>query len=121
MASAAARNVVNNVKYEPKFGRVTIRREVEKKTSGGVYIPESAQKRNARCVGIIDALGDTAGWADVPEKGYIQTLRVGDTVVFGRHSGAWLDATYGANGENDDGTLFICQDADILAVIKEVA
>jgi co-chaperonin GroES (HSP10) len=46
-------------------------------------------------------------------------MQVGDKVIFGRHSGAWLDATYGNRGEaNDDGKLFICQDADILAVIK---
>lgn len=121
MAEAAARNVGNDVRYEPKFGRVIVRREVESKTSGGIYIPEAAQKRNASCVGIITALGETAGWAEVPDKGHIQTMKVGDKVVFGRHSGAWLDATYGAKGENDDGTLFICQDADILAVIKEAA
>lgn len=110
----------SGVKFEPKFGRVLIKRAVEVKTTGGIYIPESAQKRNASCVGVIVGLGETAGWAEVPEQGHIRTMQIGDKVVFGRHSGAWLDATYGNKGEiNDDGTLFICQDADILAVIKE--
>lgn len=67
-------------------------------------------------------LGETAGWVDVYKDGTqtpIQTMFVGDKVIFGRHSGAWLDATTTGEKDNDDGSLFICQDADILAVIKE--
>ena len=57
---------------------------------------------------------------DQGELSPIQTLKVGQKVIFGRHSGAWLDATYGADGkENDDGSLFICQDQDILAIVNE--
>lgn len=107
----------SSVKYKPKFGRVLIKREVKEKTAGGIIIPDA--KRHATCEGVILALGETAGWAEVPENGHIQTMKVGDKVIFGRHSGAWLDATYGNNGANDDGSLFICQDADILAIIKE--
>lgn len=100
----------------PKFGRVLIKREIKEKI-GSIIIPDA--KRHATCEGTIVALGETAGWAEIPEKGYVQTLAVGDQVIFGRHSGAWLDATYGRGGEtNDDGSLFICQDADILAVNK---
>lgn len=108
---------------KPKFGRVLIKRELEEKTKGGIYIPETAAKRNAPCVGVIAALGETAGWTETyctSEHGVdtkpIQTLRVGDKVIFGRHSGAWLDGTY-KDSENNDGTLFICQDQDILAVV----
>jgi len=107
-------------KYVPKFGRVLIEREIEKQTKGGIIIPENQAKRHSKCIGKIVALGETAGWAEVPGDGYKQTLKVGDKVVIGKHSGAWLDGTYvepGAN--NEDGTLFICQDADILAVINE--
>jgi co-chaperonin GroES (HSP10) len=106
--------------YEPKFGRVLIKREI-KKQIGSIILPDQQQKRHAACVGQIVGLGETAGWAEDPAtRQYIQTLKVGDTVAFGRHSGAWLDATYGDKGQdNDDGSLFICQDADILAVIKE--
>lgn len=114
----------SSVKYEPKFGRVIIKREVTTKTTGGIIIPDNAAKRNANCIGTVVALGETAGWTETYKDGErvpVQTLKVGDLVVFGRHSGAWLDATYGANGANDDGTMFICQDADILAVIREQA
>lgn len=107
-------------KYFPKFGRVLIKREVKEKTTGGIILPETSKKRIASCDGIIIALGETAGWTetynDEGERIVIQTLSVGDKVVFGRHAGAWLDMTDEAK---DDGTLYICQDQDILAVIKE--
>lgn len=110
-------NPASGVRYEPKFGRVLIKREVREKV-GSIILPDA--KKHARCVGVIQALGETAGWVEIPEEGYKQTMKAGDTVVFGRHSGAWLDATYGNDGkEHDDGTMFICQDADILAIIRE--
>lgn len=115
-------------KYQPKFGRVLIKREIKEKTKGGIIIPTDSAKRNASCDGVIIALGETAGYTESYFKDddgqfiqhTVQTLHVGDKVIFGRYSGAWLDMTYGTRGEeNDDGTMFICQDADILAVIKE--
>lgn len=105
---------------KPKFGRVLIKREVAEKTSGGLIIPETAAKRHAPCVGVIVALGETAGWTETLHSDPIQTLKIGDKVIFGRHSGAWLDGTYKGD-QNEDGTLFICQDQDILAVIQEAA
>lgn len=112
----------SNIRYKPKFGRVLIKREVKTKTAGGIIITEDTAKRNATCEGVIVGLGETAGWAETYEDNErvpVQTLNVGNKVIFGRHSGAWLDATYGTKGQEDDGTLFICQDADILAVIEE--
>lgn len=104
-------------RYEPKFGRVLVEREIKEKTSGGIIIPNA--KRHASCVGVIVALGETAGWVTVNDQPQ-QIFKIGDKVVFGRYSGTWLDATYDPKGEvNDDGKMFICQDEDILAVIKE--
>lgn len=111
-------------KYKPKFARVLIEREVRQKV-GSIIIPETMAKRHASSVGKIVALGETAGWTETynenGESTPVQTLRVGDKVIFGRHSGAWLDeGAYDAKGnETDQGTLFICQDQDILAVINE--
>ena len=108
-------------KYEPKFGRVLIKREIQEQTAGGIIIPDTVAKRNAPCIGTIVALGETAGWTEVPyDEGNKQQriMNVGDKVIFGRHSGAWLDGTYKDDG-NTDGTLFICQDGDILTVIRE--
>lgn len=104
--------MASSIKYDPKFGRVIIKREVRDKTKGGIILPENSAKRLAPCEGIIVALGETAGWTETHAEP-IQTLHVDDKVVFARHAGAWLD------GSDDDGTLFICQDQDILAVIKE--
>ena len=106
---------------KPKFGRVLIKREITEKTAGGILLPDTVAKRHANCEGVIQALGETAGWTQTYDSNgepfYTQTLKVGDRVIFGKHSGAWLDATYGKAGEDkDDGTLFICQDEDILAV-----
>jgi len=108
-----------SVKYQPKFGRVLIKREVQEKSAGGIIIPNA--KRHAHSNGTIVALGETAGWTrSYDGQGneiMIKSLNVGDKVVFGKHAGAWLDATY--TGGNDEGTLFICADEDILAVTKE--
>lgn len=93
-------------KYRPLFGRVIIRREVTAKTGGGIIIPETVAKRHAKCSGVVVAIGPSA-----------EGVREGDKVLFGKHAGAWLDATFTDKGEEkDDGTLFICQDEDILAV-----
>lgn len=104
-------------KYEPKFGRVLIRREVKEKI-GSIIIADA--KRHAKSEGVIEALGETAGLTEVPgQSEVIQTLKVGDKVIFGMHSGVWLNGTYTPTGANEDGTLFMCQDQDILAVVKE--
>lgn len=116
----------SSVKYQPKFGRILIKREVQEKI-GSIYIPDAQQKRHAACEGVIIALGETAGFTDTyyeDADGSLQLKTVrcfqaGQRVLFGRHAGAWLDSTQGVKGENDDGTLFICQDQDILAVINE--
>lgn len=111
-----------SLSYEPKFGRVLIKREVKTKTAGGIIILEDAAKRHATCEGEIVALGETAGWAEAYIDGTltpIKTLEIGQKVIFGRHAGMWLDATNDKDGQKDDGSLFMCQDADILAVIKE--
>lgn len=105
-------------KLAPKFGRVLIKREVKEKTKGGLILPENAAKRHAPCEGVIVSLGETAGWVEVYEDEKLtpkKIFEIDDKVIFGRHAGAWLDASEG----NDDGTLFICQDADILAVVKK--
>lgn len=116
--------MASDVNYEPKFGRVLIRREIKEKI-GSIILPDA--KRHAKCTGTIVGLGETAGWTETyrpndlneMERIVVQTMKVGQQVIFGRHSGAWLDASYGNKGEeNDDGTLFICQDQDILAVIN---
>lgn len=102
-------------KFKPLFGRVLIEREVKDKSAGGVILPDA--KRHARCEGKIIAIGPTVD----------ENIKIGQHVIFGKHAGAWLDNTYSLaktmNGQvgvkdNEDGTLFICQDEDILAIVE---
>lgn len=101
-------------KYTPLFARVLIKRMVEEKR-GSIILPDA--KRHARCEGTVIAVGPTSD----------ENIKVGDHVIFGKHAGAWLDGTYSefkdARGiigskDNNDGTLFICQDEDILAKVE---
>lgn len=103
--------------YRPLFGRVLIKREVANKI-GSLHIPENVAKRHSRCEGVIIATGPTVD----------ETVKVGMRVVFGKHAGTWLDNTYslakstqGQIGlkDDDNGTLFLCQDEDLLAIIDE--
>jgi co-chaperonin GroES (HSP10) len=107
------------VTYKPLFARVLIERQIHEKI-GNVLLPENIQKRHAKCEGIVVDKGPTAD-ASIP---------IGAHVIFGRHAGTWLDATYSltrnAQGQqmpvvsdNDDGTMFLCQDEDILCVIED--
>ena len=96
------------MRYKPLFGRVLIKREAKEKTKGGILIPESQIKRHAKSEGVVIAVGPSA-----------EGVKVGDHVVFGKHAGAWLDSSYTGTSENDDGTTFICQDEDILAIIEQ--
>lgn len=97
---------MSELKYEPLFGRVLLQREIVEKTAGGIIIANA--KKHSKLDGTIVALGPTAD----------ESLKVGQKVIFGRHAGAWLDSSFSNNQENDDGTLFICQDEDILAIVK---
>lgn len=109
------------INFKPILGRVLIKREVKDKV-GSIIIADP--KRHAKCEGKIVALGETAGWSetynDNLERTPVKILNVGDHVIFGRHAGTWLDSTYSMQGENDDGTLFLCQEGDILAIKEQV-
>lgn len=105
---------MSEAKYTPLFARVLIQRKVEEKR-GSIILPDA--KRHARSEGVVIAKGPTAD----------ENIKVGDHVIFGKHAGAWLDATYSetkdARGivgtkDNNDGTLFICQDEDLLAIVE---
>lgn len=94
-------------KYKPLFGRVVISREVEEK-KGSIMIPSHLQKRHSRSEGVVVAIGPSA-----------EGVEIGQRVIFGKHAGTWLDSTYSGTAENDDGSMFLCQDEDILAIVGE--
>lgn len=107
---------MSKCKYKPLFGRVIIERVVLNKI-GSIAIPDHLQKRHARSEGTVVAIGPSVD----------ESIKIGQHVIFGKHAGTWLDNTYssartpqGQPGllDNGDGTLFLCQDEDILATIE---
>lgn len=117
--AAVSTETKKKIVYKPTFARVIIEREIQTQ-QGGVLIPETIAKRHARCEGIVIAVGPTAD----------ESIKVGSHVVFGRHAGTWLDATYApvrnpqtgqpfGIADKDDGTLFLCADEDILCIIED--
>lgn len=108
---------MSNSAYRPLFARVLIEREIDK-GKNGIIVPDAIAKRHARCEGKIVAVGPTVD----------KTVQVGMKVIFGRHSGVWLDNTYSlaknsagqiGTKDNDDGTMFLCADEDLLAIIEQ--
>jgi len=88
------------MKVKPLGERILVKREeVEEKSTGGIILTESYQEKPNQ--GEVKAIGDD-----------VTTVKVGDTVVFGRYSGSdSLDV--------DDETLLILELKDVKAVIYE--
>jgi len=68
-------------------GKVLIKPSVaEEKTSGGIYIPESAQV--ASTTGEVILIGELLGKVDEKPA---PDVKVGDNVMYGKYSGTQLD------------------------------
>lgn len=88
------------MKVKPLGERILVKREeIEEKSSGGILLTHSHQEKPNQ--GEVKAIGDD-----------ITTVKVGDTVVFGKYSGNdSLDV--------DEDTLLILEIKDVKAVIYE--
>lgn len=95
-------------KIKPLFGRVLLERPLERKSAGGIIIPDEAAMRQASLKAKVVAIGPTA-----------EGVEVGQTVFIGRHAGAWLSEDGNPAQSADTADYYICQDEDILAVIEE--
>jgi chaperonin GroES len=94
------------MKLRPLQDRVLVRRvEPERKTPGGIFIPDTAQEKPVE--GEVVAVGP--GIRD--EHGKVQPLdvRAGDRVLFGKWSGSEIKIT----GEE----LMIMKESDIMGVL----
>jgi chaperonin GroES len=94
------------MKFRPLHDRVLVRRvEADKKTAGGIIIPDSAKEKPSE--GAIVAVGTGAR----REDGSIVAMEVkaGDKVLFGKWSGTEVSI----DGEE----LLIMKESDILGVI----
>ena len=96
-----------NMKIRPLHDRVLVRRtEEERKSAGGIIIPDNAtEKPNA---GEIIAAGN----GRITDSGDVRAMdvKVGDQVLFGQYAGTEVKV--------DGETLLMMKEEDILAVIE---
>jgi chaperonin GroES len=89
------------INIKPLGDRVVVEpQEAEVKTSGGIFIPDSAQEKPQK--GKVVAVG--SGTKDVEME-----VKAGDTVLYGKYSGTEL--------QFDGKDYLIMRQSDILAVI----
>jgi chaperonin GroES len=93
--------MANNLKVTPLHDRVIVKpAKAEEKTAGGIIIPDTAKEKPQR--GTVIAAGP--GKKDEPV-----TVKVGDTVLYGKYSGTEIQL------DGDD--LLIMRESDILAIV----
>ncbi len=97
-----------SVKIRPLHDRVVIRRlEEERKTPGGIVIPDNATEKPVR--GKIVAVGI----GKILDNGDVRSLDVkkGDTVLFGKYAGTEVKV------DNED--LVVMREDDIMGIIEK--
>ena len=98
------------MKFRPLHDRVVVKRiDAEKKSAGGIIIPDTAKEKPSQ--GEVIAVGP--GARDETGKIVALDLKVGDIVLFGKWSGTEVKL----DGEN----LLIMKESDIMGVIEQTA
>ena len=100
--------MADKLKIRPLHDRVIIKRlEEERKSAGGILIPDSATEKPVR--GKVLAVGK----GKISEDGGVRALdvKVGDNVLFGKYSGTEVKV----DGED----LLVMKEEDILAVLEK--
>lgn len=95
------------MKLRPLHDRVVIRRlEEERKSAGGIVIPDSAAEKPIRGEAV------AVGKGKVLDNGDVRALeiKVGDKVLFGKYSGTEVKV--------DGQDLLVMREDDIMAVIE---
>lgn len=91
-------------KIRPLYDRLFVERiEAEEKTEGGLYIPEGAKEKGQ--TGKVLAVGQ--GRLDNAGKTMPMSVKVGDTIYFGKYAGTDLDDKH-----------LILKEDDILGVVE---
>lgn len=94
------------MKLKPLNDRVLVKRlEMEEKTAGGIYIPDSAKEKPSK--GEIVAAGP--GKLEDSGKRVEMTVKVGDTVLFAKYAGMEINV----DGEEH----LVMREEDILAIV----
>ena len=90
------------MKIKPLADRVLVKQvEAEKKTAGGLYIPDTAQEKTQQAV--VEAVGPGT------EKEKI-TVQPGDKILYDKYAGTAIKI------DNDD--YLILKNADIIAIVE---
>ena len=98
------------MKLRPLHDRVIVKRlEEEKKSAGGIIIPDNATEKPVR--GEIVAVGP--GKKDDSGKNIALDVKVGDVVLFGKYSGSEVKV----DGED----LLVMREDDVIAVFAAAA
>jgi len=95
------------MKLRPLHDRVIIKRvEEERKSAGGIVIPDTATEKPIR--GEVIAVGN----GKIMDNGEVRKLdvKVGDTVLFGKYSGTEVKL----DGEE----LLVMSESDIMAIVE---
>ncbi|KPQ13074.1 co-chaperone GroES [Algoriphagus sp. NF] len=92
---------MSNVNIKPLADRVLVQpAAAEEKTASGLYIPDTAKEKPQK--GTVVAIG--TGKKDEP-----LTVKVGDTVLYGKYSGTELNV--------DGADYLIMRESDIFAIL----
>lgn len=95
------------MKLKPLNDRVLVKRiEVEEKTAGGIYIPDSAKEKPSK--GEVVAAGP--GKLDDDGKRVKMAVKVGDSVLFAKYAGMEISI----DGEEH----LVMREDDILAIVS---
>ncbi len=95
------------MKLKPLNDRVLVKRlEMEEKTAGGIYIPDSAKEKPMK--GEIVAAGP--GKLDDKGERVAMTVKAGDTVLFAKYAGSEV----AIDGEE----ILVMREDDILAIVE---
>ena len=91
----------------PLGDRIVVRRvEEQKKSAGGIYIPDSAAEKPSEGEVIAVGKGRTANNGDL----IAMEIKAGDKIIFGKYSGNEVKV--------NDETLLIMREEDVLAIVE---
>ena len=94
------------MRLNPHAQRILVRRKMDEKTGGEIFIPETTKKVSLR--GDVIAIGDECEW-----------IEEGDDIFFGRYAPFELPTHY-YQDLNDIGEIMIMNEADVLCkIVKE--
>lgn len=100
-----------NQKFKPTGDRILVKRDqVEERSAGGIYLPETAREKERAQGGLVLAIG--AGKRDGNGNRIPLEIQQGDRIYFGKYAGTEA-------GKDVDGSeLIIIREDEVLGVVQ---